>query len=395
MLHRRTTLKCTTLQSISRRMVSTSDASGVHVNAGVSALEGQLLLRQAQDLCQADNLMASLALLNQLKSMRVPLRGVDHWRGIVFLKQHDILQARQALLEELRHFPEETATDGNSNEKLMSSSSASEQTAQRLSTSDLLHRVEAKLEPYLALPPVVEQAQPLFALVYDGIRSRTMLHWTRLLSLFLHTKEICEHGLAGDFVECGVAGGGSTIVTAVAIQHFSKSPRQLHSFDTFTGMPQPTQHDRKLTDQQSADASNWSTGTCSAPLDNIARLVKDFDVDSIVTLHPGLFENTLPRFVNDHSSPRSVAFAHIDADWYESTLTALKHLYPLVAAPRPTHGIEAGQLATGILQLDDFHYWSGCRKAFDEYFANEGSRFGRPTVQEIDNNAVIVRPTLR
>src|SRR5678815_5775378 len=54
-----------------------------------------------------------------------------------------------------------------------------------------------------------------------------------------------------------------------------------------------------------------------------------------------------------------VALLRLDTDFYESTLHALEHLYPLLASG-------------SILIIDDYGYWQGARKAVDEYFATHG-----------------------
>ena len=56
-----------------------------------------------------------------------------------------------------------------------------------------------------------------------------------------------------------------------------------------------------------------------------------------------------------HHLDEPVAFAHLDGDWYESTMTCLTRIAPLVVA---------GQ-ADRARRL---HTWSGCRRTVDEYF---------------------------
>ena len=68
-----------------------------------------------------------------------------------------------------------------------------------------------------------------------------------------------------------------------------------------------------------------------------------------VELVRGLFEDTI-----DLDEP--VAFAHLDGDWYESTMTCLERIAPLL-------------VPGGRIVLDDYYAWSGCRRAVDEYFA--------------------------
>jgi hypothetical protein len=69
-----------------------------------------------------------------------------------------------------------------------------------------------------------------------------------------------------------------------------------------------------------------------------------------VELIQGLFEDTI-----DLDEP--VAFAHLDGDWYESTMTCLERIAPLL-------------VPGGTIVLDDYYKWSGCRAAVDEYFAD-------------------------
>jgi O-methyltransferase len=66
----------------------------------------------------------------------------------------------------------------------------------------------------------------------------------------------------------------------------------------------------------------------------------------------GKVEDTVPE-----SSPEQIALLRLDTDWYESTRHELEHLYPL---------LEVG----GVLVIDDYGHWEGCRRAVDEYFEN-------------------------
>jgi asparagine synthase (glutamine-hydrolysing) len=46
--------------------------------------------------------------------------------------------------------------------------------------------------------------------------------------------------------------------------------------------------------------------------------------------------------------------AHVDGDWYESTMTCLERIFPRV-------------VPGGRIVIDDYYAWSGCRTAVDEY----------------------------
>jgi len=64
---------------------------------------------------------------------------------------------------------------------------------------------------------------------------------------------------------------------------------------------------------------------------------------------PGLFQESLPRHV---SFP--IALAHIDCDWYEHVKYCLNHIRDLVSR-------------YGVIVIDDYSDWQGCRKAVDEF----------------------------
>ncbi|OQX22471.1 MAG: hypothetical protein BWK80_30410 [Desulfobacteraceae bacterium IS3] len=73
-------------------------------------------------------------------------------------------------------------------------------------------------------------------------------------------------------------------------------------------------------------------------------------VSDIVKPVKGYFENTLP-IMRDKAG--MVALLHMDGDWYESTKTILNHLCDHV-------------VNDGFIQVDDYGYWQGCRKAVHE-----------------------------
>ena len=65
----------------------------------------------------------------------------------------------------------------------------------------------------------------------------------------------------------------------------------------------------------------------------------------------GKVEDTIPEKVPTNK----IALLRLDTDWYESTAHELLHLYPLLN----THG---------VLIIDDYGHWQGCRRAVDEHF---------------------------
>ena len=70
-----------------------------------------------------------------------------------------------------------------------------------------------------------------------------------------------------------------------------------------------------------------------------------------IHLIKGLFEDTM-------TVTEPVAVAHIDGDWYDSVMTCLQRIEPRLTKD-------------GVLIIDDYDAWSGCRRAVDEYFKDK------------------------
>jgi hypothetical protein len=138
--------------------------------------------------------------------------------------------------------------------------------------------------------------------------------------------------------------------------------RRLHLFDTFSGMPSPTDVDRDLTGTAAARllaAEDRATGStwAASPLADVQRnLLGTGYPAELVEFVAGRVEETLPT-----RAPERIAVLRLDTDWYESTRHELEHLYPRLAAG-------------GVLIVDDYGHWQGARRAVDEYLAATGAR---------------------
>lgn len=164
----------------------------------------------------------------------------------------------------------------------------------------------------------------------------------------------------GCLVECGVWRGGSAAVMGLAARHAGER-RQLHLFDSFEGLPEPDERDGAKAAAYSAGKSSGALSSihqCEAGLAEVqdALLGKIRLPEELVTFHRGWFQDTVP---SDAKTLGPIAVLRLDGDWYESTAICLKHLYPLLPPG-------------GVLVLDDYFCWEGCRKATDEYRAEHG-----------------------
>ncbi|MDD5449335.1 MAG: macrocin O-methyltransferase [Candidatus Omnitrophica bacterium] len=145
----------------------------------------------------------------------------------------------------------------------------------------------------------------------------------------------------GDIIECGVCNGGSAAILAAAVVNY---PNKLWLYDTFEGIPPPTEKDGSL-------AKDYE-GKLKGSIDKVNKVLTqvNFPLERII-FRKGNFKDTF-----QNPLPNKVALLHIDADWYESVLDSLRTFYSLVSEG-------------GVVILDDFGYWEGARQAFYDFCA--------------------------
>lgn len=183
----------------------------------------------------------------------------------------------------------------------------------------------------------------------------TMTSIARLFALIEAVRYVVRAKIDGDIVECGVWRGGSMMAAALTLLECGERSRDLHLFDTYDGMSSPTAKDVAHNGQDAtsflatADRSDphvW----CNAPVDDVRNALWSTGYEA-ARMHfiQGKVEETLPD-----NAPEKIAILRLDTDWYESTRHELEHLYP-----RLVRG--------GVLIIDDYGHWEGCRQAVDEY----------------------------
>ena len=193
--------------------------------------------------------------------------------------------------------------------------------------------------------------------IVNAVRELTMTSPERILAVCNAVEYLAKNKIVGDFVECGVWRGGSMAAAAKTLVHVGTTDRQLWMYDTYDGMSEPTEEDvdylghtaEKLLNEQDRDdaMSVW----CCSPLDQVKQTMTqtEYPIDQVRFIE-GKVEDTLP-----HTTPEKIAMLRLDTDWYESTRCELEHLFPKL-------------VPGGVLIVDDYGHWEGCRRAVDEYF---------------------------
>lgn len=183
-------------------------------------------------------------------------------------------------------------------------------------------------------------------------------------STYAIARQALEEGVSGDFVECGVYAGAQAAIMAKAICCVAERPweprRRVHLFDSFEGCPFPGPKDKEFLD------AGHKNGQASCTLEGVKANMAQWGIpDELLIYHRGWFKDTVPPFhgmpmVGSAPAHNNIAVLRLDADLYESTMTCLEHLYPLLSPG-------------GFLIVDDYAL-SGARQAVEDYFDEHGGR---------------------
>jgi O-methyltransferase len=197
--------------------------------------------------------------------------------------------------------------------------------------------------------------------IIRAVRPRTMTAHEKIHALVLATRYIVDHEIPGAIVECGVWRGGSMQAVARALLARGVTDRDLHLFDTFAGMSEPTTEDRTMDGTSAAVLLKRSPRTArvwaEASLEDVREGMAETGYPAErIHYHVGKVEETIPA-----DAPETIALLRLDTDWYESTRHELEHLYD-----RVPHG--------GVIIADDYGSWQGARKAVDEFLEQRGTR---------------------
>lgn len=199
-----------------------------------------------------------------------------------------------------------------------------------------------------------------FMELYSQIKDYTMVEIERCYALYFSVKYILKNNIPGDFVECGVWKGGSSMLVALMLKKENAVDRKIYLYDTFAGMTEPGYYDgeeEKLEwkkNKKDDGSCNWCFATYE---DAAANMRSTAYAEENIKLVKGKVEDTIPA-----TMPTKIALLRLDTDWYESTKHELTHLFPLLEK-------------SGILIIDDYGSWKGARMAVDEYFFENGPAY--------------------
>ena len=200
-----------------------------------------------------------------------------------------------------------------------------------------------QLTRQLFKPPSTNQRE--FGLDWPA-KALTMVGKARLDNIQFCVEKVIQDGIPGDLIETGVWRGGCTIFMRALLKSFGDLHRNVWVADSFFGMPKPNIElypaDKKY------DLSMWRTLAVSSQevRENFARFNL---LDERVKFLEGWFSQTLPK-----APIKELSLMRLDGDLYESTMDALKNLYPKLSPG-------------GFVIIDDYYCAPPCKQAVDKF----------------------------
>ncbi len=181
--------------------------------------------------------------------------------------------------------------------------------------------------------------------------AHTMIGIDRLKNVRDCAQRAIEANVPGDLIETGVWRGGAAIMMRAVLAAYGIRDRRVWLADSFCGLPPP-------------DAERFPVDA-GDPLHTYAELAISQDVvranfaaydllDDQVVFLPGWFRDTLPQ-----APIERIAVLRLDGDMYESTIVALRALYPKLSPG-------------GYLIVDDHGAIAACARAVADYRAEAG-----------------------
>jgi len=200
--------------------------------------------------------------------------------------------------------------------------------------------------------PLPYDMDPEFKDVFERTKPYSLTSAPKMYSLYKAIQYVTKYQIPGDFVECGVWRGGSSMMAALTFIEAGDTGREMWLYDTYGPRPEPTDKDVRARDGLPA-SEIWTdlAHTNTPELDDVRSNMEStrYPKENIWFIQ-GKVEDTIPA-----TMPGSISVLRLDTDWYEFTYHELKHLFPVLSP-------------NGILIIDDYGWYRGAREATDQYF---------------------------
>lgn len=148
-------------------------------------------------------------------------------------------------------------------------------------------------------------------------------------------RHVVANDIPGAIVECGVWRGGMLKAAVLQLEAMGVE-REVWGYDTFAGMTE--------TGPEDGEGGKEQIGKLAVPYSEVRAYLGEG-----VRLVKGDVRQTLLQ-----ESPEQIAILRLDVDWHDNTRACMKALWPRLSPG-------------GVLLVDDYDFWEGCKKAVDAY----------------------------
>lgn len=179
----------------------------------------------------------------------------------------------------------------------------------------------------------------------------TMIGLKRLNNIQYCVEQILKDNIPGDLIETGVWRGGATIFMKALLNHYNNHDKVVWLADSFEGLPKP---DEKKYIHDKGDR-HYKREELSISLKQVRQNFEKYGLlDERVKFLKGWFKDTLPT-----APIQQLSLLRLDGDMYESTMDALRNLYPKL-------------VSGGYIIIDDWGAVKACQQAVLDYRAEFG-----------------------
>lgn len=183
------------------------------------------------------------------------------------------------------------------------------------------------------------------------MEAETMIGLARLNNVQDCVSSAVREGVPGDVIECGVWRGGTTIFMKGVLEAYGDTERSVWVADSFKGVP-PPQPERYPLDEGAKFSERWEL---SVSVEQVrANFARYGLLDERVRFLEGWFSDTLPE-----APIERLAVLRIDGDLYQSTIEALRFLYPKVSPGGYVIVDDYGGIENARAAVDDFRVEAG------------------------------------
>ena len=190
------------------------------------------------------------------------------------------------------------------------------------------------------------------------VKPFTLTSTERIHCLYDSLEHVRKNEVTGDCVECGVFKGGNILGIMEYLDSHNIIDKEVWLYDTFTGMTVPEPVDKDYRDNVASEI--FDSVAC---IESLNQVKKNLSSSSFPAEKVNYIVGDVCETLHDTKNvPETISLLRLDTDWYASTKMELEVLW---------HRLERN----GVLIIDDYGHWKGCKKAVDEFFDGKSAEF--------------------